>query len=527
MKLKDYFFDNFMGIDESTVLTAVEELTDGQKNLVYYIWGVDSKHRNPNSKQAKYVISQIYKKLYKKNLFNEFNAPKETVIKLIDTLKEKELVNLFTEYSYKDNELKSGVVTKEIRQKNLYIIKKVQTAIKEGKVSTRKVDYSSVYKGFFNQFDRPKEEVLRVVYSLDEESIKTLKKKFGENFDKLYKVDNKVNDEINVRICRLIRRKFAFLENGEFVKITDYVNLDLDTIKERMSLLSTKEQERIYSLFGKNLDKEVAVNFEQKNSLLRKKSIERLKSGKLKLVHTNFKPLFLILSKNKFDDETMEEFKLRVLKAIDSLQEKDKDILIKKYGENFDLTTTKNIMTTQENEYITRFVITKLSWSLKDREIKKYKGLFERVNAEEKYLLLEFIDTLSNEDKMLLQKKYGVDYSNTSELHTFSSEDNHRIKVMLEKAVHYFNRKSKEKYVGVRINSLRDMRNIARSKEYKELLSYFSENESLAVLTYLARKLVSTEEITKVTGVSIERLHELVSEYNNLGRNINVLKRNI
>ena len=62
-------------------------------------------------------------------------------------------------------------------------------------------------------FDRPKEEVLRVVYSLDEESIKTLKKKFGENFDKLYKVDNKVNDEINVRICRLIRRKFAFLEN--------------------------------------------------------------------------------------------------------------------------------------------------------------------------------------------------------------------------------------------------------------------------------------------------------------------------
>ena len=362
---------------------------------------------------------------------------------------------------------------------------------------------------------------------MDEESIKTLKKKFGENFDKLYKVDNKVNDEINVRICRLIRRKFAFLENGEFVKITDYVNLDLDTIKERMSLLSKKEQERIYSLFGENLDKEVAVNFEQKNSLLRKKSIERLKSGKLKLVHTNFKPLFLILSKNKFDDETMDEFKLRVLKAIESLQEKDKDILIKKYGENFDLTTTKNIMTTQENEYITRFVITKLSWSLKDREIKKYKSLFERVNAEEKYLLLEFIDTLSNEDKMLLQKKYGVDYSNTSELHTFSSEDNHRIKVILEKAVHYFNRKSKEKYVGVRINSLRDMRNIARSKEYKELLSYFSENESLAVLTYLARKLVSTEEITKVTGVSIERLHELVSEYNNLGRNINVLKRNI
>lgn len=456
MKLKDYFFDNFMGIDESTVLTAVEELTDVQKNLVYYTWGVDNKFRNPNSKQAKDIISQIYKKLYKKNLFNEFNAPKETVIKLIDTLKEKELVNLFTEYSYKDNELKSGVVTKEIRQKNLYIIKKVQTAIKEGKVSTRKVDYSSVYKGFFNQFNKPKEEVLRVVYSLDEESIKTLKKKFGEN-----------------------------------------------------------------------LDKEVAINVEQKNSLLRKKSIERLKSGKPKLVHTNFKPLFLILSKNKFDDETMEEFKLRVLKAIESLQEKDKDILIKKYGENFDLTTTKNIMTTQENEYITRFVITKLSWSLKDREIKKYKSLFERVNAEEKYLLLEFIDTLSNEDKMLLQKKYGVDYSNTSELHTFSSEDNHRIKVMLEKAVHYFNRKSKEKYVGVRINSLRDMRNIARSKEYKELLSYFSENESLAVLTYLARKLVSTEEITKVTGVSIERLHELVSEYNNLGRNINVLKRNI
>ncbi len=369
MKLKDYFFDNFMGIDESTVLTAVEELTDGQKNLVYYIWGVDSKHRNPNSKQAKDVINQIYKKLYKKNLFNEFNAPKETVIKLIDTLKEKELVNLFTEYSYKDNELKSGVVTKEIRQKNLYIIKKVQTAIKEGKVSTRKVDYSNVYKGFFNQFDRPKEEVLRVVNSLDEESIKTLKKKFGENFDKLYKVDNKVNDEINVRICRLIRRKFALLENGEFVKITDYVNLDLDTIKERMSLLSSKEQMRIYSLFGENLDKEVAVNIEQKNSLLRKKSIERLKSGKLKLVHTNFKPLFLILSKNKFDDETMDEFKLRVLKAIESLQEKDKDILIKKYGENFDLTTTKNIMTTQENEYITRFVITKLSWSLKDREI--------------------------------------------------------------------------------------------------------------------------------------------------------------
>ena len=138
---------------------------------------------------------------------------------------------------------------------------------------------------------------------LDEESIKTLKLKFGENFDKLYKVDNKVNDEINVRICRLIRRKFALLENGEFVKITDYVNLNLDTIKERMSLLSKKEQERIYSLFGENLDKEVAINVEQKNSLLRKKSIERLKSGKPKLVHTNFKPLFDILSKGVFEKD--------------------------------------------------------------------------------------------------------------------------------------------------------------------------------------------------------------------------------
>ena len=527
MKLKDYFFDNFMGIDESTVLAAVEELTDVQKNLVYYTWGVDSKFRNPNSKQARDVISQIYKKLYKKNLFNEFNAPKETVIKLVDTLKEKELVNLFTEYSYKDNELKTGVVTKEIRQKNLYIIKKVQKAIKEGKVSTRKVDYSTVYKGFSNQFDKPKEEVLRVVYSLDEESINTLKKKFGENFDKLYKVDNEVNDEINVRICRLIRRKFAFLDSGEFVRITDYVNEDLDTIKERMSLLSSKEQMRIYSLFGENLDKEVAINFEQKNSLLRKRTIERLNSGKPKKMHTNFKSLFDILNKNKFEDETMEEFKLRVLKAVERLQEKDKDILIKKYGENFDSTTTENIMTIQENEYITRFVITKLSWSLKEKETKKYKSIFERVNAEEKELLLEFIETLSDEDKMLLQKKYGKDYTETSELHTFSSEENKRIKVILEKAVHYFNRKSKEKYVGVRINSLRDMRNIARSKEYKELLSYFTENESLAVLTYLARKLVSTEEIMKVTGVSEERLYELVYEYHSLGRDISVLKRNI
>ena len=70
MKLKDYFFDNFMGIDESTVLTAVEELTDVQKNLVYYTWGVDNKFRNPNSKQAKDIRNCI-RRIYLMNLMHQ------------------------------------------------------------------------------------------------------------------------------------------------------------------------------------------------------------------------------------------------------------------------------------------------------------------------------------------------------------------------------------------------------------------------------------------------------------------------
>ena len=69
------------------------------------------------------------------------------------------------------------------------------------------------------------------------------------------------------------------------------------------------------------------------------------------------------------------------------------------------------------------------------------------------------------------------------------------------------------------------MRNIARSKEYKELLSYFSENESLAVLTYLARKLVSTEGffVGQSAGAALWVASEIAKRPEAKGKNIVVI----
>lgn len=523
MKLRNNLYDNFKGVPTSVVDTAIEGLRPNQKELLYYIWGEDNKPRNTNNKQARFIIEQIENNLYKKNILDLFDAEEDVVKSLVNSLKPDQRKYLFLEYSF-TREIKEPIDDK-ITYRNWYTINKIRKAIKSNKKEFGPNRRKGQYKGFFNQFNYSKEEVLRAVNSLNTEDINTLKKKFGSNLEGNFLVDDKTNEEINVRICRQIRRTIESYKNGSYVKITDLVNEDIDTIKERMNLLPKREQAKVYNLFGDNLDKEVACKTMYIDSLLAKNIITRLSESRGKFRHTSFKPLIDSLELYRLPLETNMEFLIRIKSAVEALSEKDKLLLKKKYGENLDKTMFQSEISIEENNYILHTVMYKIRFKLKEKKIREYKGLFDRVNPDERGLLLMFIDTLSDEDKALLKKKYGEDYTLTSRYGSMTKEENKRIKDILSRGVSYFNSLKQYKYNNVNINTLRDMRNILRSDEFNYLKGIFGENKSLAVLTYLARKNISVSEIEEVTGVTKEELDLLVIEYNKLNRDISVLKR--
>lgn len=61
------------------------------------------------------------------------------------------------------------------------------------------------YKGFFNQFDKPVNEVIRVINTLPERDINLLKLKLGNDYKELNVIDTVINQEINSRIVVRIK----------------------------------------------------------------------------------------------------------------------------------------------------------------------------------------------------------------------------------------------------------------------------------------------------------------------------------
>lgn len=314
--LKNEFYLNFENASKEEVDNVIKSLGHIDSDLITYIWGVNSKKRSVSSKQALNVIEKVKKKLYKKNLFKVFSKyDKAKVFDLVYDLDDNILEILLKEYSFNSNSVREKVNTFE-KNKNYYTISKIGKALLDNKSSFKK-EYTfdaKNYKGLFNQINEDKELILKGISLLSPEERRLLKLKYGENYDEVNLVDSTLNDEINIKILRKIKRRINDLKNSKSVKITDLIDEDIDVIRYKVGFLRKNTRKLIYSKFGDDLSKEVILIGNE--IVLKMSTINAIKNVVINESSLG-KTLFNALSKYKLNGESDLEFSERVKDVID------------------------------------------------------------------------------------------------------------------------------------------------------------------------------------------------------------------
>lgn len=511
--LKSEFYLNFENASKEEVDNVIKSLGHVDSDLITYIWGVNSKKRSISSKQALNVIEKVKKKLYKKNLFKVFSKyDKAKVFDLVYDLDDNMLELLLKEYSFKSDSVREKVNTFE-KSKNYYTISKIGKALLDNKSSFKK-EYTfdaKNYKGLFNQINEDKELILKGISLLSPEERRLLKLKYGENYDEVNLVDSTLNDEINIKILRKIKRRINDLKNSKSVKITDLIDEDIDVIRYKVGFLRKNTRELIYSKFGDDLSKEVILMGNE--IVLKMSTINAIKNVVINESSLG-KTLFNALSKYKLNGESDLEFSERVKDVIDKyLREEDIYLLKKKYGVNLDETVHGKDLTKDERYFIDHILIYRIRNYLKVSNKSKvyYKGLDGIFTKEELELVKVYISKMSEEEQTLLKIKYGEDFMSPREKGTLSNKDLEVIKKILQRFERNIVKDSN--IFKVSDKSLLYMRRLAKTSEYDRIKDIYGKKEALGIMALVYGKSITFHDIELVTGLTLDKIEVLASCY--------------
>lgn len=508
--LKEYSFKN---------CEVKENLTEEEKK-----WNYKSLARIENKllkEELKLAKTTKVSKFYKRNLYEIFSDyDKDKVYSLVNKLNEEELSTLRKECSFVNWEIKEELTDFE-KRKNYYTLCKINKALLNNK-SDFKREYSfniKNYKGLFNQVNEDKSLVLEAIELLSEYERELLKLKYGEDYSTINLVDAKITDEINGRIIRKIKRKIKDLKQSKKVKITDLIDEDIDIIRLKVNFSRNETKEKVYSVFGEDLTKEVTLVGNK--VALKQVVIKAIKN--IDIDYSRSKTLSETLCKYKEESESNEDFLSRISTVINKvLNENEKDLLKRKYGTNLDETVRGKDLTREEKYLIDHSIVYKIKNGLKkSKSIDKiyYKSLDSIFTKEELELIKEYISKLSKEEQTLLKIKYGEDFMNPTEKGTLSNEDLEVIK----KILHKFERDvvKDSNIFNVSNKSLLYMRRLTKTSEYERIKDIYGEKEALGIMSLIYGKGITLHDIELVTGLTLDKIEVLANCYlDNVDRNV-------
>lgn len=508
--LKEYSFKN---------CEVKENLTEEEKK-----WNYKSLARIENKllkEELKLAKTTKVSKFYKRNLYEIFSDyDKDKVYSLVNKLNEEELNTLRKECSFVNGEIKEELSDFE-KRKNYYTLCKINKALLNNK-SDFKREYSfniKNYKGLFNQVNEDKSLVLEAIELLSEYERELLKLKYGEDYSTINLVDAKITDEINGRIIRKIKRKIKDLKQSKKVKITDLIDEDIDIIRLKVNFSRNETKEKVYSVFGEDLTKEVTLVGNK--VALKQVVIKAIKN--IDIDYSRSKTLSETLCKYKEESESNEDFLSRISTVINKvLNENEKDLLKRKYGTNLDETVRGKDLTREEKYLIDHSIVYKIKNGLKkSKSIDKiyYKSLDSIFTKEELELIKEYISKLSKEEQTLLKIKYGEDFMNPTEKGTLSNEDLEVIK----KILHKFERDvvKDSNIFNVSNKSLLYMRRLTKTSEYERIKDIYGEKEALGIMSLIYGKGITLHDIELVTGLTLDKIEVLANCYlDNVDRNV-------
>lgn len=343
-KLKSEFYDNF---HESMEIVNAGIFASGLLKEVEKNFSEDSVVR-PQKRTTIKIVSNVMEainngNIYKRSIFSYFTEhSKLKVLRAIYKLSEERRVSIFRFCSlYENHDL--------IEDYGKNYFKYLSEFNRSLEIMRNIIEGKKEYSSFYSLFPMDtKEDVLECVELLSDYEIYLIFKKYGENLDGdgMF-VTEKENNLIRNSIIRKVKYSLKRKRDGyQILGLTDlYSDLSLEEIKSKIDLLSNRQKNYFYRMFGKNLNKKRIVKSKEK--LIDdnyKEALDRVINGK------NFSTFYSLFPMN-----TKEE----VLLCMEVLYDYEKYLIFKKFGPN--LLGNGLCMTPEENRIVITNICSKMN----------------------------------------------------------------------------------------------------------------------------------------------------------------------
>ncbi len=441
------------------------------------------------------------------------------VINILSFISKEERDCLYKEYTFIKNDKSEIELTESEIMKNKRTIKLMKTYMNmRARQVTVEKNNQKPYKNFFSIFiGSSKEDVLKVVSTLRKEEKTLLYKKYGTSLTSIVVNPNLTEEEnkvIGTIIIKKIKHRLYLLRNGSvIITIEDlFKPLTMQEIRDKICLLTEREQAKMYKLFGPNLNDKIFIQENSISNLVSESSKCKMlgKPNPNRLTTTPYKDFFSLFESERRPNETDAMLKKRVLGAI---KPEYMPPLIKKYGSDLLHPNFKGSMTTEESRQISGIIYC-IKYFMNKDDLKYYKSLMSRMipltTFEE---VLEEINTFTEIEKSYLKLMFQSDYKGVSKKDSISSSDLRKIKDIIN-IIQKRILKRKERETGISVAILRKLNYLLETQEGIYLQNQYGINTSLAILMnkYLS-DYVSLNQISYYTGVGISTIVSLTLEH--------------
>ena len=409
------------GISQSKISRLKSSALNKLKNIILsnenIIDNIDLLNRQKKErKQHNYTLKSP------EELFEEFpEYTNEKILKAVELLNEenKQIIKLY--YKLDTNNCNDEEILRQLKnimlnkKKKIYVIKR-DNLVKIKNILEKENSMFKLYPGF------SKKQVLGIINTLTDENKKIIELKYGLNGNdytkakdiaKMYNTsENNINNRIK-SIHQFVNRKL----NQNTPSITDlYPGYSEEQILGTISTLNKEKQQIIKLRYGLNEDKKCVET----------KDIAKLYNIDIETMYTKLNSIKLQigrrLEKGQFKVETIFDLypnytKEQVLSVINTLTDENKKIIELKYGLNEnDYTETRDIA---KKMNVTVALINSRLWAI-HAQIKQRleRGQFERKTIFDLYpnytkeQVLGTINTLTDENKKIIELKYGLNGNN-------------------------------------------------------------------------------------------------------------------
>ena len=440
-------YNTITSYSEEEVRSAIDKLEDREKALIIKKYGKDYKeyHYDRLSKEERIEINTSISPKIRQYLNNpEFN-PRKTyantnifdyykdieswkVLGAIESLSLEEIELMQKVYGTNFHSIHEDTdLTKEERERlGIIIREKVKRRIEKG---YKPIDLNQNLYQILEWSDET--QINSLLKTLSKEDLELIDKKYDNKTGEVLENVLEETEEKTLKYLLLKMKKQLFQEEGRmfrhqdlYMRFNDYTKEEVDKILTRLSPQEKKLLDSYYdekTLRWKN--KEISSEEQKQLSILTGKIRRNLKN---KPKRKNYNDIY-----TSFDEYTEEEINC----AIEKLSDRNKEILKKKFGEDFKHPTNM-VLNENESSTIYRVFNTLLPKLLKpEQKVYHYKSLLERFEEYDPKVILKAVESLPNKQKEILQERYGKDLSKNSSLKSFGKKANVRVSSIIKNSL--------------------------------------------------------------------------------------------